>query len=329
MIFGSRFSLVIALVIGGLAAFLVRATVQNMASASGRAGLTTTIVVAKKAMPFGTPLTADNLQEVAWQSVDPLEGSFAKVGDLIKDGRRLSLTSIQHNEPILASRVTGPNQRATLSTQLDDGMRAVTIRVDEVRGVAGFILPGDRVDVISTRGEGGQDSNAYADVLLQDAKVLAVDQLADERQDKPTIARAVTLQLDVQDAQKVILAQGIGRLSLALRQANAVGEDSSSRVTVSDLGGTPQPGRDRLAEVDKQLSELKAASEAARAQADKTLAQKLSELEARIRGEVQPKPASTPFALSAPPSPKVSPSSVINVIRNGSKTETYTVANEH
>ena len=321
--FTSRFSLIVAVVIGGLAAFLVREVVQTMAVASSRAGQSGTIVVARKAIPFGAPLSADNLQEVAWRSADPLEGSFATVSDVLKDGRRLALLSLQRNEPVLTSRVTGPNQRSTLSTQLDDGMRAVTIRVDEVRGVAGFILPGDRVDVISTRGEDGQGSAAYADVLLQNAKVLAIDQLADERQDKPTVARAVTLELDVQQSQKVVLAQGVGRLSLALRQANAVGEDKSSRVTVSDLGGDPQVSRDRIADLEKRVAEEKAAADAAQARADRETAQKLSDLESRMRGEIRAQPAKSPVLV---PTPTLS--SIVNVIRNGSKTESYTVSAE-
>ena len=327
MRFTARFSLVLAVVIGGVAAFLVREVVQTMAAASGRAGMVGTIVVARKAVPFGAPLTADNLQEVPWRSADPLEGSFATVNDVVKDGRRLALLSLQRNEPVLSSRVTGPNQRSTLSTQLDDGMRAVTIRVDEVRGVAGFILPGDRVDVISTRGEEGQGSGAYADVLLQNAKVLAIDQLADERQDKPTVARAVTLELNVQESQKVVLAQGVGRLSLALRQANAMGQDDSTRVTVDDLGEGDQASRDRIAELDKRLADMKAEADAAKAQADRDTAQKLADLETRMRGEIRPKPAMSPMLASAPPPPS-KPGSVINVIRNGSKTESYTVSAE-
>ena len=304
MTFASRLSLIVALVVGAIAAFLVRGVLLNMAAVSERAGVNSTIVVARTAIPFGAPLTRDNLQEVAWQSADPLGGSFAKVGDLLKDGRRLALLSMQRNEPILASRITAPNQRSTLSTQLEVGMRAVTIRVDEVRGVAGFILPGDRVDVISTRGEGGgQEAAAFADVLLQDAKVLAVDQLSDERQDKPTIARAVTLELTVQQAQKVVLAQGIGRLSLALRQANAVGEDASSRVTVSDLGGAEPAPRDRLAEIDKRLDAMKMSAEAALTQVDRDTARKLTDFETRMRGEMVPQPALHSMATATPSPP--------------------------
>ena len=225
------------------------------------------------------------------------------------------------------SRITGPNQRATLATQIDDGMRAVTIRVDDIRGVAGFILPGDRVDVISTRGEdGNQGQGAFADVLLQGVKVLAIDQLSDERQDKPTIARAVTLEMAVQQAQKVVLAQGIGRLSLALRQPNAVGEDASSRVTVSDLGGAEQLPRDRMTDLDNRLDDMKAALEASRTQSERDRAKAMADLETRLRGELRPQPALSPAAPAKPQTSRAS--SIIFFFIYWSKIESYTVSAE-
>lgn len=325
----TRISLLVALVLGALAAFLVRTVLLNVVSGSQRAGLTTTIVVAKQPIPFGAALTPDNIKEVAWKSADPLNGSFATASDVLKGGRRLALVSMQRNEPVLDSHITGPNQRGTLSTQLDDGMRAVTVRVDEVRGVAGFILPGDRVDVITTRNTGGagQDASAFADLLLQNVKVLAVDQLADERQDKPTVARAVTLELTVIQAQKIVLAEDIGKLSLVLRQPNNTDDAATARVTVSDLGGDGQGARDRLAEFEKRLADLKASDEAARAQAERAANQKLADMESRLRSMAVPQPAMGFGQPPAPPAIKKA-GSVVNVVRNASKTESYTVSAE-
>ena len=96
-------------------------------------------------------------------------------------------------------------------------MKAVTIRVNDVEGVAGFVLPGDRVDVVLTR---QKDKNVAAtDVVLQNVRVLAVDQVADERADKPSLAKAVTLEVEAIGAQKLALAATVGTLSLALRKA--------------------------------------------------------------------------------------------------------------
>ena len=101
-------------------------------------------------------------------------------------------------------------------------MKAVTIRVNDVEGVAGFVLPGDRVDVVLTRQ--GDKNSAVNDVVIQDARVLAIDQVADERAEKPSVVKAVTLEVDVTDGQKLALASAVGTLSLLLRKAGEVTE---------------------------------------------------------------------------------------------------------
>jgi pilus assembly protein CpaB len=152
----------------------------------------------------------------SWWAASTLpEGAFATKHDLLKDGRRVLLTPLERNEPILSSKITAPGQRGSLSSLPGKGKRAVTVRVDGVRGVAGFILPNDRVDVVLIRSEGEN----YSDILLQDVKVLAIDQLANRRQETPTVAKAVTLEVSTHDAQKVLLATNTGKLSLILRQA--------------------------------------------------------------------------------------------------------------
>jgi pilus assembly protein CpaB len=181
-------------------------------------------------------LNRENVTEIPWASGKMPEGAFATRDELFKDGRRVALSPLQRNELILKTKVTGPGQRASLSALLDEGKRAVTVRVDDVRGVAGFVLPGDRVDVVLIRSvTGANGSENISDVLLQHVKVLAVDQLANERQETPTIARAVTLEVDTDQAQKVLLATNVGKLSLILRQAGESNPASAKRVTERDL----------------------------------------------------------------------------------------------
>src|SRR5262249_24959562 len=115
-----------------------------------------------------------------------------------------------------------------------DGNKAMTIRVNDVDGVAGFVLPGDRVDVMLSRQI--DKGNAVNDVVLKNAKVLAIDQLADERTDKPSVAKAVTLEVDIAGAQKLALASQIGTLALALRKAGDSEPTASRLITISDLG---------------------------------------------------------------------------------------------
>ena len=129
---------------------------------------------------------------------------------MIAGGKRVVLASIEANEPVLASKITGPGQRATLSAVIGAGMRAVTIRVNDVEGVAGFVLPGDHVDVLLTRLPDKRSGDT--DVVLQNVKVLAVDQLADDSSEKPAVVKAVTLEVDTVSAQKLSLAGSLVEL---------------------------------------------------------------------------------------------------------------------
>jgi pilus assembly protein CpaB len=198
---------------------------------------TQTIVVASKPLRFGTELSSAALREIAWPENAVPAGAFRTIADIMgESGRRVVLTAIEANEPVLASKITGPGQRATLSAMLQDGMRAVTIRVNDVEGVAGFVLPGDRVDVALTRQKdnNGKDRSS-TDVVLQNTRVLAIDQIADERNDKPSVVKAVTLEVDTAGAQKLSLAASVGTLSLMLRRAGEASLESTRAVTLSDL----------------------------------------------------------------------------------------------
>ena len=231
--------LLVALVFGGLAAILARNWLVSHTQSTAAEG---TIVIAAAPLAFGAEITAEKVREIPWNSGAPLEGAFANTQELLKDGRRMALATIARNEPILRSKVTAPGQRATLSSMLDPGKRAVTVRVDDVRGVAGFIQPGDRVDVVLIRTEAeSRSSESSSDVILQSAKVLAIDQVTGERNEQATIAKAVTLEVNPEDAQKILLATNIGRLSLILRQPAEAGADQVHRVTERDLSDTPAP----------------------------------------------------------------------------------------
>ena len=229
-----------AAVFGLLAVFLAQAWLNSQAEMRARSLdamkkplAVQTIVVASKPLRFGAELGAVSLREIPWPEEAVPAGAFGKITDLTSNGRRVVLTPIEANEPVLASKITGSGQRATLSAMLGDGMKAVTIRVNDVEGVAGFVLPGDRVDVMLTR---QQDKNAAAsDVVLQNVRVLAVDQVADERTDKPSVAKAVTLEVEVMSAQKLALSATVGTLSLALRKAGEATAATTRRITLSDL----------------------------------------------------------------------------------------------
>lgn len=241
-------SLVIALVLAIAAVFATRTYLADqkarLAANSGAKQSEKTLVVAAKAMRFGDRVRPENLKTIPWPSEERPEGSFqaieAVLGD--KDEPRYAMEAIDPGEPVLSSKITGAGERATLSAALDEGMKAVSIRVNDVLGVAGFVRPSDRVDVLLTRlirnSKSGNEQTSV-DVLLQGVKVLAVDQTADERKDAPSIVKTVTFEVTTDEAQRLTLGANIGTLSLALRNIASASVEQTRPVTVADLGGGP------------------------------------------------------------------------------------------
>ena len=230
-----------AVVFGLLAVFISQAWLNNQADmraksleANKKPVATQTVVVAKQPLRFGAELNSSMLQEVTWAAETLPAGAFAKISDLLAGGRRVVLAAIEPNEPVLALKITGAGQRATLSALVAPGMKAVTIRVNDVEGVGGFVLPGDRVDVVLTRQI--EKGSATTEVVLQNTRVLAIDQSADERTAKATVAKAVTLEVATVEAQKVWLASSVGSLSLLLRKAGETDSEKTRKITLKDLG---------------------------------------------------------------------------------------------
>lgn len=295
---GTLVMLLVALLFGGLAVFIakfwlasqqvaVTTPVEQQAVAPVQ---TQTIVVAKKDLRFGEPLTPEVLGEIAWPKDALPEGSFSTIADLDKDGRRVVLTPIGPNEPILAWKVSGPGARATLSALVKPGMRAVTIRVNDTSGVAGFVLPGDRVDVLYTK---GGDAGSTIDVLFQNVRVLAINQNADEKNANPIDGRVATLELTPVDAQKLSLAESTGGLSFTLRAAGSLDTAPSNRIVENEL-------------VQNTSLYQMAAEEQAKTQSD--LERRLQELEGKVqeanakRAEqiiTEAKPAAAPAATAS------------------------------
>lgn len=231
-----------AVVFGLLAVFIAQVWLNNQANQRARSMETNqkpvamkTIVVAGQPLRYGTELAAGMLREVPWPAGSVPAGAFTKIDEVLGQGPRIVLTAIEPNEPVLAVKITGPGQRATLSSLVKPGMKAVTIRVNDVEGVGGFVLPGDRVDVVLTRQI--DKGNASTEIILQNTRVLAIDQIADQRTSKATVAKSVTLEVDTTDAQKLWLASSVGSLSLLLRKAGETAEARTRKITLGDLSG--------------------------------------------------------------------------------------------
>jgi pilus assembly protein CpaB len=208
-----------AVVFGLLAVFIAQVWLNNQAAMRAKSMqtdkkpvATQTIVVANTPLRFGAVLDASMLKEMPWPQAGLPAGAFHKINDVLAGGRRVVLTAIEANEPVLALKITGAGERATLSALVRKGMKAVTIRVNDVEGVGGFVLPGDRVDVVLTR-------------QIDKGSAAA----------KASVAKSVTLEVSTVEAQKVWLASSVGNLSLLLRKAGETAQAKTRKITLKDL----------------------------------------------------------------------------------------------
>jgi pilus assembly protein CpaB len=191
-------------------------------------------------MEYGAALTTENIRMVSWPATSVPAGAFQSTKALLGAETRVVLRPIEAGEPILPGKVTGPGGRASLSNLLQTDMRATTVSVSAVTGVAGFVLPGDSVDILLTRTpkvESDVAVDPVTDVLMQNVRVLAIDQINNDKTDKPKLSKTITFEVDQQGAQKLTLASSIGSLSLALR--NSANQDAylARAVGTRDLGG--------------------------------------------------------------------------------------------
>jgi pilus assembly protein CpaB len=207
------------------------------------------IVVASQDMAFGTPLTSTNTRLVNWPTNSVPAGAYTDIAAATAGGR-VAVRPIVAGEPILSSKVSGDDGRATLATLLTGDQRAVSIPVNAVAGVGGFVRAGDVVDVLLTRqipGEGAGQSDKMTTVVLENVVVMGMDQVADENSTDPAVATTATLQTDIYGAQKLALAQQIGTISLTLRNVENQTVGATGPVVARDLGGAGLyiPSRER------------------------------------------------------------------------------------
>lgn len=193
----------------------------------------TKIAVAAVPLDYGVELTPDKVRFVDYPAASLPAGSFSNFNQLVPAGkRRVVLRPIVMNEPILAGKLGGEGMGPSIAYLLPDGMRAAAVRINDVSGVAGFIQPNDSVDVLITRQQPGGEGRQVTDMLLQNVRVIAMDQNATGADGKPILAKTATLEVSPTDAQKLALAQQVGQLSLVLRKPG-VEQDMAGVQTVS------------------------------------------------------------------------------------------------
>ncbi|MGR2738943.1 Flp pilus assembly protein CpaB [Billgrantia sp. Q4P2] len=216
------------------------------------------VVVAALQIPFGTTVQASDLKVLRLPPDSVPPGSFNDIENVVG---RVSNQVIYAGEILHEGRVAEHLGGSALAALLDPGMRAMSVRVDDVVGVAGFLLPGNRVDVVSSRRNGSRDS-VESKTVLRNLKVLAVDQIANQERDGPVIVRAVTLEVTTQDAETLVKATQEGKVQLTLR--NPLDEEDKPDLLASQrelLGvepprerSSPPPQRTTVAQAPRQVT---------------------------------------------------------------------------
>lgn len=215
----NRNRLIIGLAAAILFAFILSAYVyrQLKIAAGNRPVEAQHIVVAAEALQIGARVDASNLRLIPWPTGEPIAGMFTRIEDCA--GRAL-INSVIENEPILEAKLAPRSAGAGLPAAIPEGMRALSVAVNEVVGVAGFVIPGTMVDVLVTGqvpGAGG-NANNITRTILENVPVLAAGQKVEQdREGKPQKVPVITLLVSPEDADKLTMASTEGKIQLALR----------------------------------------------------------------------------------------------------------------
>jgi pilus assembly protein CpaB len=238
----ARFALVLTVALGAAAAasFIVYRVVsaipvREVEVASVQA------VVAARSIPVGTIVTKDHVKLVPWPARNPVAGSFAKIDAVINRG---AIVDVAENEPLTEAKLAPLGSGGGLPPTITEGMRAISVKTNEVVGVAGFVIPGTRVDVLVTVRK-GNDDEPVSRAVVSNVQVLTsgsrFDQEKAKAEGKPMQASVVTLLVTPEDAERISLAASEGHITLTLRNPLDVAPTTTSGVKMANLLGAPAP----------------------------------------------------------------------------------------
>jgi pilus assembly protein CpaB len=238
---------ILALGVGALVSYMVYTTLRRTVATVKQAN--TQVVVAALDLQVGSKLEDKDLREVRLPGADLPQGYFQNKADVLGRG---VVVSIAKGEFILPSKLAAENAGAGLPSLIPPGMRAVSVRVNEVVAVAGFVVPGTRVDVLLTGNPRGTDE-PLTTTVLENVEVLAAGQkLQHSAQGEPQSVPVITLLVSPEDAQKLTMGSNEGRIQLSLRNPLDTSEENLAVLRDSSLykvGGPapdPRPARTRV-----------------------------------------------------------------------------------
>jgi pilus assembly protein CpaB len=229
--------LLVSLVMAGVASYAVYRGIQNIPVREVEIP-GDPVVVAAKALPVGALLGPGDVRIAQWPRKTPLTGAFSKTEDVV--GRGLLAPALE-NEPITTAKLASRESGAGLAPTIPIGLRAISVKVNEVVGVAGFVVPGARVDVLTTV---DMREDTVTRTVVSNLQVLTAGTRIDQqeaKEGKPIPTTVVTLLATPEDAERVALAAMDGRLQLVLRNPLDVTPTSTPGVRMASLMGPPAP----------------------------------------------------------------------------------------
>lgn len=208
--------LAMAIGLGGAFAYGTYSYIENLPAPSAGTIETRPVVVATTSLDVGAELRGEDLRIVEWPASAMPAGAFGTVKELVGRGVVVPITA---NEPILTNKLASTEAGAGLPPAIPEGFRALSVRVNEVIGVAGYVLPGTRVDVVATVSPSNSPNDMTSKVILTNVQVLAAGTKIerDLENDKPVAVSVVTLLVDPIEAERLTLASTEGKIQLALR----------------------------------------------------------------------------------------------------------------
>jgi pilus assembly protein CpaB len=199
-------------------------------------------VVAAKSIPVGTIVTADHVRLVPWPARSPVPGSFTTIDGVVNRG---AIVEISENEPVTETKLAPLGSGGGLPPTIPEGMRAISVRTNEVVGVAGFVIPGTRVDVLVTLKQRSNESEPISRAVVSNVQVLTAgtrfDQEKARSEGKPIPSTVVTLLVTPQDAERISLAASEGQITLTLRNPLDVARTQTNGVRMANLLAEPAP----------------------------------------------------------------------------------------
>jgi pilus assembly protein CpaB len=232
--------LALALTAGSVLAFATYTYVQPSAAATTPSIPTKPVVVAATDLAIGAELKPSDLKVVEWPANSVPTGAISEPNELT--GRGIVMPVIE-NEPILPMKLASKEAGAGLPPVIPPGLRAVSVRVNEVIGVAGYVLPGTHVDVIATVNPSDKQSDMTSKVILTDVQVLAAGTKLEQdgEGNKPMAVSVVTLLVNPDESERLTLASGEGKIQLALRNPLDKEAPSTRGIRAAALIGSPTP----------------------------------------------------------------------------------------